>query len=393
MSQTSLKCLFCDAEALWEFSEFSVLPRVTSDCRPFRSGGRLLVCKNCSVVQKVPDEIWLADIARIYASYDMYRQGGGAEQSVLDPASNRFVLRSDLIVRHLESRLGLRKGARVLDVGCGTGVTLEAFARTAIGLRLFGLEHDTRNLPRLSRITGFEELFLGSIRDVPIDFELVTLVHALEHFPNPAVALASSAERLGDDGALFVQVVNSPENPFDLVIADHMAHFSAASLRDFAVRQNLHVVSLDTNVIRRELAMIATRHSTMSARSKAASAGDGATFAARNLDWLSAVLDEAKLAATRYASFGLFGSSIAATWLADALGDRVRFFVDEDPARVGRRHLDLPIVAPSDVPAQAAVFVGMAPVSAESVLSRFSKSAIRLIPPPKMGSGRPSSTL
>jgi hypothetical protein len=165
-----------------------------------------------------------------------------------------------------------------------------------------------------------------------------------------------------------------------------MAHFSAASLRDFAVRQNLHVVSLETNVIRRELTMIATRYPTMSVRSKVASMGNGAAFAARNLDWLSAGLHEAKLAAEQYASFGLFGSSIAATWLADALGDRVRFFVDEDPARVGRRHLDRPIIAPSDVAAEAAVFVGMAPVSAESVLTRFSGSTIRLVPPPRMGS-------
>jgi SAM-dependent methyltransferase len=385
LSRTALQCLFCDAEALWEFDDFPNVRRVTSDCRPFPPGGRLLVCKSCSVVQKRPDDGWLSDIAQIYSSYDMYHQSAGTEQSVLDPASNRFVRRSEIIVRHLQSRHLLGTGAKVLDIGCGTGVTLEALSKTSIGLRLFGLEHDARNLPRLLRIGGFEDLFLGSIDEVPADFDLVTLVHSLEHFSNPAAAVASAASRLVSDGSLFIQVVDSPENPFDLVIADHMAHFSAAALCGLALRQNLNVMSLETSVIRREISLIAKRNA---GGNKGCSAEppscDGAMFAARNLGWLSTVLEEVEYAASKHRNLGLFGSSIAATWLAGTLGERVKFFVDEDPARVGRYHLGRPILAPQDVPADAGVYVGMAPVSAESILERYANSAIRLIGPPKI---------
>lgn len=336
------------------------------------------------MVQKVPDERWMREISGIYASYEMYRQADGAEQSVLDPKTNRFELRSDLIIRYLDSRLGYDDGARLLDVGCGTGVTLEALARSSRRLRLFGLEFDERNLRRLERIRGFEKLFLGELRDIPVDFDLVTLVHALEHFPNPAAALRDSAGRMTAHGALFVQVVDSPKNPFDLVIADHMGHFSANTLRALAQKTGLEIVGLEPNLVRRELAMICKRATGSGASAVPLSADEGLRFATRNLAWLASVLQESGQAASEHSAFGLFGSSIAATWLADALGDRVKFFVDEDPARIGRRHLNRPIVAPQNVPAGAGVYVGMAPVSAEAVVNRFTKARFELIPPPRI---------
>src|SRR5882672_574777 len=379
---TDLSCIFCGAAGLWEFPQFAEMPRVTSDCRPFPGGGRLFLCRHCSLVQKVPDQRWMDEIASIYASYEMYRQADGAEQSVLDPATNRFELRSNLIVRYLESRLGLPAGTSVLDVGCGTGVTLEALARVPNAQRLFGLEFDERNLARLSRIRGFDRLFRGALAAIPRRFDLVTLVHALEHFPRPAQALQDAAGKLEEGGALFVQVVDSPRNPFDLVIADHMGHFSASTLRTVAQDQGLEVSIVDANLVRRELAMIARNRPAGAAAPVAVVVPDDFEFAARNLRWLQAVLRESAEAASRYPHFGLFGSSIAATWLADALGDRVEFFVDEDPARIGHHHLDRPIYAPRDVPSGAGTYVGMAPLSASAVMRRFAGSALNLVAPP-----------
>lgn len=77
-------------------------------------------------------------------------------------------------------------------------------------------------------------------------------------------------------------------------------------------------------------------------------------------------------------SFGLFGSSIAATWTAANLSRLPNFFVDEDPARVGRAHMERPILHPSKVPADSDVFVALPPASCESVRTRHSgKNRVR----------------
>ena len=87
--------------------------------------------------------------------------------------------------------------------------------------------------------------------------------------------------------------------------------------------------------------------------------------------WLEAVLGEARQVASGSANFGLFGSAIAATWLYQGMSDRVRFFVDEDPQRVGRTHLGLPILSPEQVPAEADVFVGVSPTISGTLMARL----------------------
>ncbi|MGB0583355.1 MAG: hypothetical protein ACPGVU_27035, partial [Limisphaerales bacterium] len=57
--------------------------------------------------------------------------------------------------------------------------------------------------------------------------------------------------------------------------------------------------------------------------------------------------------------FGIFGTSIAATCLESQIGNKAAFFVDEDPARVGKSHLDKPIVAPADIANGSTVFVAL----------------------------------
>jgi hypothetical protein len=87
--------------------------------------------------------------------------------------------------------------------------------------------------------------------------------------------------------------------------------------------------------------------------------------------WLAGVMKEAQQVASESMNFGLFGSAIAATWLYQGVTDRVRFFVDEDPQRVGRTHLGLPILSPAQVPADADVFVGVGPSIADALLERL----------------------
>jgi hypothetical protein len=65
------------------------------------------------------------------------------------------------------------------------------------------------------------------------------------------------------------------------------------------------------------------------------------------------------------------------------LADSAAFFVDEDPARVGKTLQGLPVLAPGDIPRGATVFMGVSPVIAERIAKRIQREDIRIVPPPE----------
>src|SRR6202034_98872 len=74
--------------------------------------------------------------------------------------------------------------------------------------------------------------------------------------------------------------------------------------------------------------------------------------------------------------FGIFGTSIAGTWLYSELGDQVSFFVDEDPQRAGKSHLGIPIVLPEQAPEDSLVFVALPESLAGTVISRLRHNSV-----------------
>jgi hypothetical protein len=101
---------------------------------------------------------------------------------------------------------------------------------------------------------------------------------------------------------------------------------------------------------------------------------------AGSLAWLRGTAEELRRLGAD-GPVGLFGTSIAGTWLAAEAGDAVAFFVDEDPNRVGRSYLGKPVHAPADVPAGSRVFVGLPPAVAAGICTRLARPGVAFLPP------------
>jgi SAM-dependent methyltransferase len=375
-------CKVCGGGALQEIAEYRSLPRVTSDCTPFRSGGRLLVCETCGAAQSPADRQWSAEIGEIYAAYRSFQQYGGPEQHVLDGATGQLRRRSQVLLDRMATAPGFPRGGTVLDVGCGGGATLRAFSERGCW-RLFGQELDGRDLPLLRAIPGFEMLFTCPLPEIPRRFDLVTMVHSLEHFIQPAPALRDLRSKIAPGGRLFVEVPDAGINPFDCLVADHMVHFTAATLGDLAVRAGFAPDCVSTTWVTKELSLVAYPNGTQPHRLSSDPEHEVRRVRAQ-VKWLAELIETAHQAASAGARFGLFGSTIAATWLYGVLGDRVDFFVEEDTNRVGRTHLDRPIYSPQTVPRGSVVFLALAPHIARHVAARVSRSPIDLRIPAAM---------
>jgi len=371
------RCQACDADTLEEIGAFTSLPRVTSDSKPFRPGGRLFVCADCGLTQKVADPQWLAEIAQIYAGYEMYHQSAALDQAVF--VDGQPIGRCELLARKLSECGVVAQTGTLLDVGAGSGAMLAAFSAMFRDWKLYGLDLDDRKQASLARIPGFQRLFTVPPDRIEQQFDMVSLIHSLEHFTEPKAMLHHLRMRLRPGGRLFVQINNAERMPFDLVVADHLCHFTPRSVAGLAARAGFGTERCATDWISKEISVIATaqpgaeviQDDASSARARVAS----------DVAWLKSVLEDAR-SRVRHGRFGVFGSSVAATWLAAGLGEAVEFFVDEDPGRENRSHLQRPILRPDQVPPGSIVYLAFVRETADSIRRRLAGASFELAAPP-----------
>jgi SAM-dependent methyltransferase len=122
-----------------------------------------------------------------------------------DEGRSVWRLQSSLMFR----LLGPRPGERLLDVGCGSGLYLQAFKRE--GLDVTGLDPSKHMLDLAETRLGTRAgLFPGRAEDLPFEdneFDIVTLITTLEFVADPETALAE-AFRVAK-GRVYIGVLNS----------------------------------------------------------------------------------------------------------------------------------------------------------------------------------------
>jgi hypothetical protein len=143
------------------------------------------------------------------------------------------------------------------------------------------------------------------------------------------------------------------------------------------------VSRVETAWVKKEVSLLAIRAADET-HASTAPPPDGREAHARitaSVDWLESLISTARATANRSGSFGIFGTSIAGTWLAAALGDAVAFFVDEDPHRIGREYMGKPVLAPQAVASGSTVFLALAPTLAQAIGRRLSQYPLELVVP------------
>jgi 2-polyprenyl-3-methyl-5-hydroxy-6-metoxy-1,4-benzoquinol methylase len=317
----------------------------------------------------VLEAAWREQARQIYADYTIYHQAQGAEQNVFDTHTGQPSTRSTRLVERWRTEMALPVRGRLMDIGCGNGALLRAFSTALPGWSLAGVEVNDHYQSVVESIPRVERLFTCPAMEVPGEFDAITLLHALEHIPSPRQVLIGLRPRLAAAGLLLIQVPDCKQNPFMFLVADHASHFFVAALRELVQSAGYEVLVAANDWVAKEITIVARKSTTTPCPMAATS--DVVPEISRKLDWLVAFVREARAVAVK-GPLGIFGTSIAATWLQDELDGRAEFFVDEDPNRLGQIFMDRKILSPGEAPAGSRVLVALPTPMAEQVRVRLS---------------------
>jgi SAM-dependent methyltransferase len=365
------RCHVCRTGRLQLFPHFTGLTRISSDAKPFRAGGELGICEECATVQKPITPVWEQEAASVYEAYTIYHLADGVEQKVFNGGGGQPLPRSGRLVSAIRDRVALPPAGRALDVGCGNGAMLRSVSDLMPGWSLVGNDLSDKYRATVEAIPGVEGLFPGEPEDVPGTFDLITLLHVLEHVPDPVSFLGRLSRKLGPMGLVLVQVPDSRQNPFDLAVVDHCTHFTPNTLRAVFTAVGFEVVAAGDDIVPKELTVVGR------ARGEAIPLPRGPRDVSaeqdmvhRNLHWLADLGKVGRSLADRQ-RVGVFGTALGGAWLLGELGSSVGFFVDEDPDKIGKTWAGRPILHPNAVSDGAEVVIGLPPVVAGPVKNRL----------------------
>jgi 2-polyprenyl-3-methyl-5-hydroxy-6-metoxy-1,4-benzoquinol methylase len=380
-----LACHVCGAPSLLAIPSYHKLSRVASDCKVWPSGGQLALCSQCGCAQAVLDARWHQDAAAIYANYSIYHQAQGAEQSVFDQISGAPLARSASLVQRLHAASLLPDRGRMMDFGCGNGGLLRSFAAVFKEWTMAGLELYDDRRKEIESIERVECLYTPPMAGVPGSFDLVTFSHALEHIESPLDRLIQIRDKLKPNGLVLIQVPDCAVNPFMFLVADHASHFCLPVLQRLVQQAGYQVLVAANDWVPKELTVIGRKETHPLSHDWTNEGYMNLAALNASVQWLERLASQARAISNRK-PFGIFGTSIAGTFLFGELGNSVDFFVDEDPNRPGQVTCGRPIYAPNEVPAGSHIFLGLAPVVAAKVLDRVRTMNInaRFYPPPPL---------
>jgi 2-polyprenyl-3-methyl-5-hydroxy-6-metoxy-1,4-benzoquinol methylase len=200
-------------------------------------GFSVLACPSCGVVftdlEPTRDEL-----RQLYSiDYFSQRQEYYFENSVVDPVKGREDAQIGDFKRWLEL-LESRKGkGRLLDIGCGIGIFLKMAQDR--GWEAYGVDV-SYDAVEIARSRFHVNAYVGTLDEAHFAdsfFDVVTLLDAFEHLPDPLADLAAIRKVLKSDGVL---LLNTPNERALLRLMAHVLHDISLGKWTYPIRKLFH---------------------------------------------------------------------------------------------------------------------------------------------------------
>ena len=328
---------------------------------------RVWHCGQCGHTQTAP----LPDLAQFYAEEYNILTASEEEDQLYAREQGRSVYRTEHQVRTLLSKVKLSEGARILDYGCAKASTLKALcsARPNLEPHVFDVGEQYRPF-----WDGFIPSTNQAVNKIPLEWsgtmDGVMSFFALEHVAAPREFMAHVHSQLREGGWFYFLVPNMFANTADLVVADHVNHFSESSLRHLLGATGFNVLEIDDAAHNSAWVVVAEKSGALTGAAPASASlaeqvESMANYWEKFGDRVRLVESETTGPATIYGS-GFYGTFIYSC-LAEP--ERVRCFLDQNPHRQGQELMGKPIVAPEDLPDEVGtLYTGLNPrIAAEEM--------------------------
>jgi SAM-dependent methyltransferase len=334
---------------------------------------RVFVCGECGHAQC--DD--LPDIETFYdTTYRISLESQDHDQIFAVSAEGTPIYRTD----H-QAAIGLRlldsvSGGAILDYGAGKADTLRkmCLARPDLHPHVFDVSRDYA--ASWSGWVKPEDQASYTVPDTWVGrFQAIISHFVIEHVADPVAFLKTLHTLLAPGGRLLLSMPDVAANPGDMTVADHLNHFSRASLQRALALSGFTLEKVDSDAFPGAFFIVAARSAqpvTIADNGQdVAEAVSTAKDICRFWERATVHLDDA---AKRFSGkrAAVYGSGFYGSWICSRIEADVDFqlFLDQNPKLQGAVHFNRPILAPSKLDDDVdVVFIGLNPLKARAAIA------------------------
>lgn len=217
---------------------------ITSLCQILEGHTRVWHCVCCGHTQTGP----LPSLEKFYAKDYNILIDSEEEDQLYAKRGGKNVYRTEHQAATLMEKYEIPEGAQLLDYGCGKASSLKALCaqREDISPHVFDVGEQYRSF-----WDAFVPTENQAVNEIPEEwvnrFDGIVSFFALEHVADPKMFVAKVYRLLRDGGTFYFLVPNLYANTADLVVSDHVNHFSENSLRCLLTSAGFEVKLVDSH--------------------------------------------------------------------------------------------------------------------------------------------------
>jgi SAM-dependent methyltransferase len=361
------KCNICQGTNLDEIYRFTG-KAVTSVYSEGSEDSSIYFCSRCGHVVTEP----LVNITEYYANNYDFGIGSEEEDQLLKIIDGkriyRYAYQAETLIKILD--IHNRTNCKILDFGAAKSSTLKKLYNSFPNLDCYVYDVSANYKQFWDNFIPQSNQFIDIIPDEYNNyFDIVCSFFMLEHVAEPIEILKEMHQRLNVDGVLYCVIPNLYENHADLMILDHVNHFSRDSLMYGLKKTGFHDIEIDERVNDGWFVITAKKSKvdksftkeisleTNEIRSKAFRISNYWKKAQKNIS--DFIMDS---------EFAIYGAGFYGNYILLNLCETVKpsFFIDQNPFLHGKEIQGIPVVDPSLLPENIEnVVVGINPLAAD----------------------------
>lgn len=334
---STYQCILCKSPFL--ISVLYLKKSVTSECRSYELGLEVYRCSVCGLLQKLPVNEYRENVKNIYNRYKLHSIVENTDDQIKF-VDGKVINRTNRVLKSVQEFLPVC--GKALDFGTGNGAMVSAlFGQGGWSIDAYDVCDDKKEKLISSGKIGN---FYTCLDDVPDKrYDLVTMVHVLEHLLDPIELLVRIKVKMSKGGFLIVQVPDVNTNSFDLTVYDHVMHFTHVTLLSLVRQVFNQVMIINPTPLDGEITALCVNGSCH-----------------EDMNTLTGAIVDTNLPEVELRRFlenipnipvkiAIFGTAIAGTYLGGILSERIIYFLDEDPSKIGMTMNKIQIIHPAEL--------------------------------------------